>query len=170
MTISQPAERRAETQPAHPSSQLSSSSNAGSPRALRAVLKRSRENNENVPSTTPAKLIQTGALPIINNAAPPRIVPEFLDSIQAITEQLEHLKGFQRNIQRKIREGAAAHESEIESMKKQLEETKQDNVRLRELVTSTANKLMVEGYRGVEDSKDFKQEAPAAVAEPKLEG
>ncbi|KAG6807483.1 hypothetical protein H0H92_007314 [Tricholoma furcatifolium] len=155
MIISQPAERQAETQPAHSSSQLSSSSNAGSPRALRAVLKRSRENNENVPSTgTPAKLIRTAALPIINNAAPPRIVPEFLDSIQAITEHLEHLKeryDIQRvfketfgsdlelvnkdlhaartenmRLQRKVREGAAAHESEIESMKKQLEETKQD--------------------------------------------
>ncbi|KAG6845494.1 hypothetical protein H0H87_008391 [Tephrocybe sp. NHM501043] len=121
---------------------------------------------------------------------------EFLDSCQAITEHLEHLKehydiqgAFKETfgsdlelvnkdlqaartenlrLQRKMRECTAAHESEIESMKKQLEDTKQENARLRELVTSTANKLMVEGYCGVEDSKpDLKQEAP--VAEPKLE-
>ncbi|KAG6823993.1 hypothetical protein H0H92_008355, partial [Tricholoma furcatifolium] len=213
-----------ETQPAQPGhsspestlSQPRKSLHVGSPRVSRSSLKRGRENIECVakilllhseldfalrnlpPAGTPAKLVRTVGLPIINNAAPPRVVPEFWESCEAIAAHLEHLKErydiqkafkdtFQADLdqvnkdlraartenmrlQRQMRERVVTLESEMESLKKQFEDSHKENVRLRELLTSTGNRLITEGYQGVDEKPNLKEEAKEeAVSEPKLE-
>ncbi|KAG6826061.1 hypothetical protein H0H92_001274 [Tricholoma furcatifolium] len=108
--------------------------------------KRGRENDENHPPSrimetqkapklesptgTPGsrKLSRTVALSIINNDAPPRIVPEFLESIEAVKEHLGHLTE-RHGIQKEFKE---AFQVELEEMQKELRDVRMETLRLRQ--------------------------------------